>query len=126
MVHAPPIPATTRATVARMRVVGVRRALIGSDPCKHRGCHHKNTRKSYKSASPTATVDVERLIVAHADGPATSPESAAVSVREVVKKVRDGAARRTVIDGVSFDVGRGEIVALQGPSGSGKTTLLAL
>jgi putative ABC transport system ATP-binding protein len=48
------------------------------------------------------------------------------SVRSVVKRVRDGSERRTVIDGVSFDLARGEIVVLRGPSGSGKTTLLAL
>jgi putative ABC transport system ATP-binding protein len=43
-----------------------------------------------------------------------------------VKRVRDGRERRTIVDGVSFDLARGELVVLRGPSGSGKTTLLAL
>lgn len=52
--------------------------------------------------------------------------TAAVRVEDVVKRVRDGAHRRTVIDGVSFEIARGEVVIVRGPSGSGKTTLLAL
>jgi len=43
-----------------------------------------------------------------------------VSVRQVIK--RFGAL--TVLDGVSFDVRRGEVVVIIGASGSGKTTLL--
>ena len=50
----------------------------------------------------------------------------AVRVQNVVKRVRDGATRRTVLDDVSFDVKRGELVIVRGPSGSGKTTLLAI
>jgi len=41
--------------------------------------------------------------------------------------VRDLCIRRgqrTIVEGVSLDVGRGEIVALMGASGSGKTTML--
>lgn len=52
--------------------------------------------------------------------------TAAVRVEDVVKRVRDGATRRTVIDGVSFEIAQGEVVIVRGPSGSGKTTLLAL
>src|SRR3954471_13712405 len=50
----------------------------------------------------------------------------AVSIRNVVKRVRDGRDRRTVLDDVSFDLARGELVVIRGPSGSGKTTLLAI
>ncbi|OGL20912.1 MAG: ectoine/hydroxyectoine ABC transporter ATP-binding protein EhuA [Candidatus Rokubacteria bacterium RIFCSPLOWO2_12_FULL_71_19] len=49
-----------------------------------------------------------------------STEQPMVSVRQVIK--RFGAL--TVLDGVSFDVRRGEVVVLIGASGSGKTTLL--
>jgi ABC-type polar amino acid transport system ATPase subunit len=37
-------------------------------------------------------------------------------------QLRRGA--RVVLNGVTFDVGRGELVAVMGPSGSGKTTVL--
>jgi putative ABC transport system ATP-binding protein len=69
----------------------------------------------------SGTTSVETL--AHAGAAEDVP---AVRVDHVVKRIRDGATRRTVLDDVSFEVRRGELVIVRGPSGSGKTTLLAI
>ncbi|MGH7337254.1 MAG: ATP-binding cassette domain-containing protein, partial [Myxococcota bacterium] len=41
-----------------------------------------------------------------------------------LQDVRLSRGERRVLEGVTFDVRRGELVALMGPSGSGKTTIL--
>jgi NitT/TauT family transport system ATP-binding protein len=47
-----------------------------------------------------------------------------VSVRSLDKAFGRGDAKVTAVDKVSFDIGRGEFVALLGPSGCGKSTIL--
>ncbi len=48
------------------------------------------------------------------------------SMRGVSKTYRRGAEEIRALDGVTFEVNAGELVAILGPSGSGKTTLLNL
>ena len=49
-----------------------------------------------------------------------------MSVRDLVKTYREGFVDRTVLQGLSFDIRKGELVVLLGRSGSGKSTLLNL
>ncbi|MCM0081882.1 ABC transporter ATP-binding protein [Geomonas sp. Red32] len=49
-----------------------------------------------------------------------------VSIRNLSKSYRRGNQVIPVLSGISFDIARGEFLALMGPSGSGKSTLLNL
>ena len=51
---------------------------------------------------------------------------AAIEVRGLTKIFGSGETEVRALDGVDFDVVRGEMVAIMGPSGSGKSTLLHL
>ena len=47
-----------------------------------------------------------------------------VEFRDVRKVYRMGEVEVAAVDGMTFDIERGELVVVVGPSGAGKTTLL--
>ncbi|CAN5313961.1 ABC transporter ATP-binding protein [soil metagenome] len=59
-----------------------------------------------------------------AEAPVSSDSDNIIVAENVVKTYDTGTTRVEALKGVSFAVGRGEMVAVMGPSGCGKTTLL--
>ncbi len=60
--------------------------------------------------------------------PATQPRdlSALISMRDLWKTYQMGSEQVHALHGVSFDIPKGEYIAIIGPSGSGKSTLMNL
>ena len=49
-----------------------------------------------------------------------------IRIRDLVVRLPSGGRPLTILDGVTLDIGAGEVCAITGPSGSGKSTLLGL
>ncbi len=58
--------------------------------------------------------------------PVSSEQQVLVTINAVSKAYQRGSQAVPVLEGISFEIVRGEFLALMGPSGSGKSTLLNL
>src|SRR6266478_5148379 len=71
------------------------------------------------ASPPAPTVLPEQAVSAH-------DASAIISMRNIWKTYEMGTEQVHALHGVSFDVPKGEYIAITGPSGSGKSTLMNL
>lgn len=93
-------------------------------PLRRLGIHYHD-----KAAAVGAAEALLEILDAAADLPAAAaplPRTGAPALAFEDLSVAYPGGRRTALDGVSFDVASGEVVALVGESGSGKSTLLSV
>ena len=73
-----------------------------------------------------ATATSEQVLEQVKGAGAISSRQALISMRNIWKTYEMGSEKVHALHGVSFDVPRGEYIAIIGPSGSGKSTLMNL
>lgn len=72
-------------------------------------------------------MDIEsQLMASEVQEAGAPPDAVVIRVEELWKTYEMGAVQVQALCGVSFDIQRGEYVAVMGPSGSGKSTLMNL
>ena len=76
--------------------------------------------------SEAATTTVSPSVIVKPDLPSADGKAGLITMRNIWKTYDMGAEKVHALHGVSFDVRRGEYLAITGPSGSGKSTLMNL
>src|SRR5690625_7264430 len=56
--------------------------------------------------------------------PASDPNTAIATTRDLVKKYGSGTTAVTALAGIDIEIGRGELTVLMGPYGAGKSMLM--
>ena len=73
-----------------------------------------------------ATMPTETVLGKVANGNGRAPATSLIDMRDLWKTYEMGSEQVHALHGVSFDVKKGEYIAITGPSGSGKSTLMNL
>src|SRR5450432_3056476 len=76
--------------------------------------------------APPASTDLRQTVGLNGPNNGQPADGSLISMRDLWKTYKMGSEEVHALHGVSFDVKKGEYIAITGPSGSGKSTLMNL